>query len=110
MLGEKSSEKMQKNVFYIHTNIETKKWGKKNARNNFSKNTRFLRSKNVGKKSSVKSAKIVFYIHTNIVNKKWGQKMHETIFPVTRIERAKNLGKKSSVKVRKNVYIFTRIT
>jgi len=30
-VGEKSSEKVQKNVFYIHTNIVTKKGGKKQA-------------------------------------------------------------------------------
>jgi len=38
-----------KNVFYIHTNIVTKKLLKKNDRNNFSKYTRIVRSKNVGK-------------------------------------------------------------
>ena len=27
--------KSEKNVFYIHTNVVTKKWGGKNARNNF---------------------------------------------------------------------------
>jgi len=31
IVGEKSSEKMQKKVFYIHTNIVTKKGGKKRA-------------------------------------------------------------------------------
>ena len=55
----------------------------KNARNNFSRNTRIVRARNVGKKSSEKGRKNVFYIHTNIVTKKWGQKMPETIFPET---------------------------
>jgi len=49
MLGKKSLEKRRKNVFYIHTNIVTKKWGQKNARNNFSRNSRIVRAKNVGK-------------------------------------------------------------
>ena len=64
MWGKKSSVKRRINVFYIHTNIVTKKWGQKHARINFSRNTRFLRAKNVGKKLCVKSAKNRFlYTH-----------------------------------------------
>jgi len=54
-VGEKIVAKLRKNVFYIHTNIVFKKWGKK-ARNNFSRNTRMVRTKNVGKKIVAKSA------------------------------------------------------
>ena len=59
-------ERVRKQVFYKHTNIVTKKWGKKNARNFFSKNTRISRDKNDGKKSSGKSAKTRFFINTRI--------------------------------------------
>jgi len=44
--------KVRKHVFYKHTNIVIKKWGEKNARKNFSKNTRLGYLKNVGKKLS----------------------------------------------------------
>ena len=75
---------MRINVFLIHTNIVTKKWGQKNARINFSRNTRFLRAKNVGKKSSVKSAKKRFlYSHEYREQKIGTKKMQETIFPET---------------------------
>ena len=47
---------MRKHVFYIRTNIVTKKWGRvKNARNNCSRNTLILRAKNVVRESSEKS-------------------------------------------------------
>ena len=60
MLGKKSSEKSMKNVFlYSHEYRDLKMWGK-TARNNFSRNTRIMREKNVGKKSLEKSAKNVF--------------------------------------------------
>jgi len=53
-------EKVRKHVFYKHTNIVIKKWGKKNARKKFSKNTRIGYPKIVEKKSSGKSAKTRF--------------------------------------------------
>jgi len=82
MLGKKSSERSEKNVFFYSHEYRNQKMGGKNARNNFTINTRIVRPKNVWKKSSEKSAKIVFfYIHTNIVTKKWGEKKRETIFP-----------------------------
>ena len=74
---------MRKNVFYIHTNIVTKKWGQKNARNNFPTNTRIVRRKNVGKKIVGKSAKKHFLYSQEYRDKKRGQKLHETIFPET---------------------------
>jgi len=83
MLGKKSSEKSAKNVFlYSHGNRD-QKMGARNARNNFSRNTRIVREKNVGKKSSEKSAKNVFLYSHKIVTKKWGGKTRETIFPET---------------------------
>ena len=53
-------EKVRKHVFYENTNIVTKKWGGKNARKFFSRNTRISRVLNDGKKSSGKSAKTRF--------------------------------------------------
>jgi len=35
MLGKKSTEKVPKNVFYIHTKIITKKWGQKTRKTIF---------------------------------------------------------------------------
>ena len=74
MLGKISSQKVRKHVFCIHTKIVTKKWGGKNARNNFSRNTPIVRAKNVGKKSSQKSAKTRFiYSHEYHDQKLWGK-------------------------------------
>ena len=53
-------EKCENTFFYKHTNIVTKKWGEKNATNNFSRNTRISRVINDGKKSSGKCAKTRF--------------------------------------------------
>jgi len=74
---------VRKNIFYIHANIVTKKWEQKNARNNFTRNTRILRKKNVGKNRLKKMRKNVFCIHTNIVTKNEDKKMHESICPET---------------------------
>ena len=94
MLGQKSSEKVQKNVFYIHTNIVTKKWGQKNARNNFSRNTRIVRAKNVGKKIVCKKANKRFLYSHEYRDQKWGQKNARiNFFRNTRYLRAKNFGK-----------------
>ena len=57
--------------FFIYTRISLpKNEGGKNARNNFSRNTRIVCAKMLGKKSSEKSGITFFYIHTNIVIKK----------------------------------------
>ena len=53
-------------MFYIHTNIVTKNWPEKNARNNFSRNTRIVRAKKVGKKIVGKKCKKPFFIFTRI--------------------------------------------
>ena len=93
-VGKKSSLKSAKNRFYIHTNIVTKKWEQKNARINFSRNTRFLRAKNVGKKSTVKSAKKRFlYSHEYRDLKMGGKKARSKFSRNTRIMRGKMLGK-----------------
>ena len=83
MLKKNRRKELRKKFFYIHTNIVTKKCWEQNVQNNFSRNTRIVRAKNVGKKMSERSAKKVFYIHKNILTKKWGEKTGETIFPET---------------------------
>ena len=83
MLGKNRRKKVRKN-FFIFTQISLQNMGGKNARNNFSRNTRIVRAKNVGKKSSGKSAKNVFlYSHEYRDQKKGGNKTHETVFPET---------------------------
>ena len=81
MLGKISLEKSSKKRFLYKHLYRTKKMGGKNTGNNFSRNTRIVRAKNVGKKTSEKVRKSVFYISTNIVPKNWGEKTRETIFP-----------------------------
>ena len=74
---------MRKIVFYIHTKILTKKrWGK-NARNNFSRNTRIVGKKVFGKNRPKKCEKRFLYSHQYRDQKKGDKKMHETIFPET---------------------------
>ena len=81
MLGKKSSEKSAKNVFYIHTNIVTKKWGGKTRETIFPE-TLIARAKNE-KKTSEKSAKNVFLFSHEYRDQKMGGKTRETIFPET---------------------------
>jgi len=99
------------NVFYFHTNIVTKKWGQKNERNNFYRNTRIERAKNVGKKSSVKSAKKRFlYSHEYRDEKIRTKNARNNFSRNTRIVRTKN-GKISSEKnEKKTCFVFTRIS
>jgi len=83
-VGEKYRwKKVRKHVFYIHTNIVTKKWGEKNARNNFSRNTKIVRAKNVRKKSSEKSAKKRFLLLREYRDLKWAEITREAISPET---------------------------
>ena len=82
MLVKKSSEKSAKNVFLYSHEYRELKMEEKNARNNFSRNMRIVRTNNVVKKNCRKKLrKTFFYIHTNTVTKKWGGKKRETIFP-----------------------------
>ena len=52
----------------------------KKARNNFSRNTRIVRAKNLKKNCRKEVRKNVFNIHTNNMTKKWGGKTRETNF------------------------------
>jgi len=80
MLGTKSYQKRAKSRFlYSHKNRHQKMG--KNARNNFSRNTRILPAKNVVKKIVSKSAKTRFLYSHKYREQKMGGKKRETIFP-----------------------------
>ena len=84
MFGKKSSEKSEKNVFFIFTQISLpKNGGGKRAKLFSQKHTNIASKKCWGKNRRKKVRKAFFYIHTNIVTKKWGKKTRETIFPET---------------------------
>jgi len=97
-------EKVRKHVFYKHTNIVIKKWGK-NARKIFSRNTRIPRAKNDGKKSSGKSAKTRFLQTHKYRDQKMGGKNARKFFSRNpRISRTKKMEKNLLEKVRKHVF------
>ena len=96
---------MQNNVFYIHTNIVAKKWEEKNARNNFSRNTRRVREKMLGKKSLETSAKQRFLYSHEYRDKKMGGKTGKQFFQKHTIVRRKMLEKKSSEKNAKQRFL-----
>ena len=112
MLGKKSSEKVRKTFFYIHTKIVTKKWGGgKRAKQVFQKYTNSARKKCLEKNRRKKGRKTFFYIHTNIVTKKLGEKTREIIFPERHeLCEQKMFGKNRRKKGRIKIFIFTRIS
>jgi len=65
MLGKNRRKKCEKTVFYIHTNVVTKKLGEKSAKL-FSVNARIVRAINVGKKIVVKKCEKTFFIFTRM--------------------------------------------
>ena len=81
--GNIVGKKWEKRFLYSHEYRELKMGGK-NARNNFSRNTRIVRAKNVGEKNCRKKMRITFFIFTRISWPKiGGKKTRETIFPET---------------------------
>jgi len=66
MLGKNSSGKIPKNFFLYSHEYRDQKMGGKNARNNFSRNTRIVREKNVGKKIVGKKCEKGFFTFTRI--------------------------------------------
>ena len=118
MLVENRLKKVRKQVVLFSHEYHYKKCVEKNARNNFFRNTRIVRSKNVGKKSSGKCAKKrflysheyrdleegggtrakqVFQKHTNSACKKCWEKNRRSngqkcFFIFTRISWTKNVG------------------
>ena len=94
MFGKKSTEKSAKNVFYIHTNVVTKKWGGKTRVTIFQKK-RIVRSKNVGKKIVGKRCEKRFlYSHEYRDQKIGGIKRGNYFCRNTLLVRAKNVWKK----------------
>jgi len=86
----------------------TKKMGGGNARNNFSRNTRIVRGKNIGKKNRLKKVrKEVLYIHTNIVTKKWGKKRAKQFFQKHTNSASKKCGKKIVSKSAKTRFLYS---
>jgi len=83
--------------------------GEKNARNNFYRNTRIVRAKNVGKKSTEKVRKTVFYIRTNIVTKNGGKNAKQ-FFQKHKNSATKKCWEKIVEKVRKKFFLFARIS
>ena len=82
MLGKKSSEKSEKNVFIYSQEYRYQKMeATKRAKQFFQKHTNSASKKCWEKNRRKKVRKTYFYIHTNIVTKKWGGKTRETIFP-----------------------------
>ena len=73
MLGKRSSGKSAKNFFYIHTNIVTKKWGKKRAKQ-FFRNTRIVREKMLEKTSGKRAKKVLLYSHEYRDQKRGGKR------------------------------------
>ena len=83
--------------------------GGKNARNNFSRKTRLVRSKIVGKKSSEKSAKNDFlYSHEYRDQKMWGKKRGKQFFQKHTKSASKKCWEKNRRKeVRKTVFLYS---
>ena len=74
--------KIVKTRFLYSQEYRDQKLGGKNARNNFSRNTRIVRAKNVGKKIVSKKCENTFFIFTLIREQKMGGGgKRETIFP-----------------------------
>ena len=99
---------MPKQFINNHTNIVTKKQGEINDRNNFCRNTRIVRAKNVGKKSTEKIAKNVFlYSHEYRAEKMVGKKRAKQFLQKHTNSAFKNVGKKRSEKSANNVSIYS---
>ena len=88
------SKSAKTRFLYSHKNCD-QKMAEKNARNNFSKNKRIVRSIMLGKKSSQKSANTRFlYSHEYRDQKMGGKNARNNFYRNTRIVQAKNVGKK----------------
>ena len=107
MLGKKNRwKKVRKHVFYIHTNIVTKKWGEKNARNNFSSNKPIERAKNAVKKIfGKKCEKTSLYSQEYRDQKIGGKKARNNFSRYSTNSASKKCEEKNrQKKVRKNVF------
>ena len=107
MFGKNSRKKVRKTFFYIHTNIVTKKWGG-NAQNNFSRNTRIVRSKN-GKKLRKEVRKTIFYSYEYPDQKMVEKKRAKQFFQKhTNSASKKCWGKNSSERSPKKSFLYSQ--
>ena len=111
MFGKKSSEKSEKNVLLYSHKFRYQKMGGKNARNNFSRNTIIVRSKN-GKKIVGKNCENLFLnSHDDLDQKIGGKNARNNFSRNTLLVLAKNVWKKIvGKKCEKRFFIFTRIS
>jgi len=106
---EKIFGKMCEKTFFIIIRMSWQKNGGKNARNNFSRNTRILRSKYVGKKIFGKSAKKRFFI---IIRMSWqkngGKKCAKQFFQKHTNSVSKKCWEKIVIKKWKKRFLYSR--
>ena len=83
--------------------------GGKNARNNFSRNTRIVRAKNVGEKNRRKKVRKKLFLYSDEYRdqKMVGKKARNNFSRNTRIVRAKNVGKRSSGKRANKRFLYS---
>ena len=85
ILKKNCRKEVRKNVFLYSHEYRDQKMGLwwKNAKNNFSRNTRIVRAKNVGKKVGKKCEKRFLYSYEYPEQKMVGKRTREIIFPET---------------------------
>ena len=107
MVGKKLSEKSEKNVFYIHTNIVTKYGGKKTRETIFQKHKNNA-TKKCGEKKSEKVRKSVFYIRTNTVIKNgWKKKLAKQFFQKHKNSATRKCWQKNRQKSAKKRFLYS---
>ena len=103
---------MRKHVFYKHTNIVTKKWGKKNASKIFFQKHTYIAGYKRWKKIVLKKCEnTFFYKHMNFVTKNGVKNFEKNIFPEThRFRKQTTMEKNCQEKVRIHVFVNIRIS
>ena len=102
---------MRKSFFYIHTNIVTKKWGKKSAKQFFQKLTNSASKKCWGKNFGINFEKCFLYSHEYRDEKMGGIKLTKKFFQKQTNSASKKCWLKNRrKKVRKTFFYFTRIS
>jgi len=107
MLEKNRRKKVKKTIFYSQE-YRDQKFGGKNARNNFSRNTQMVRSKMLVKiTENMCEQPFLLYSHKHRYQK-MGEKKRETIFPeIHEYVRGKMLGRKSSQKFSKKKILYS---
>ena len=111
MLVKKSSEKIAKNVFLFSHEYRELKMGGRIARNNFSRNTRIVRSKNFGQKIVGKNYEnVILYSQEYREKNCWGKKTRINFSRYTNSASKKCWGKNLRKEVKKTFFLFTRLS